>query len=487
MVPWGQTTAIRIEDPATVFVTAQGLTNVTAAGNSLPLLVGSKEATASGALTAGRVVGSLRVAASSAGRRPAQLDVRTPSGDFALDEFMRALRLVDIALPRLRGGFVYLDSTGTPRKAVDPFRVASFVLDNVETITSHLHSIAENPQTDRATAYAVRPPGPAVDGPRTRAFLTRHPEFMHESTEGAVPVAGSYWAPSLAVMRRRTDTLDTTTHRRIARFVGRLWREAGLASPMLSDAAQRWAMPLLANAQEQLAHAIASTFFGELPGSESDDLVLQPTAVEESTAHYRELHALRHKFHTEVTPQGATSQLERQHLARPDEIYQALCTSLLAAAFGLSPSPGSAGGVWQSDDWELWVNRVGAISSWRTSTPKPDDYRPDLVLRRLPHGREVILLDAKFAVSRDGGVPGERLKEVQAYLNAYGLHQAGILFPGSMDRARTVDHFDVEAEGFRMREIPLRAIDPGDLDATLPRLRQRVLELQDAGSFGVSA
>ena len=94
-----------------------------------------------------------------------------------------------------------------------------------------------------------------------------------------------------------------------------------------------------------------------------------------------------------------------------------------------------------------------------------------------------ILLDAKASVDRSGHVPGERLKEVQSYLNAFGLRRAGILYPGPMERAKLVISEDISAYGYLLRELPVRPVEPDELTPMLENLRARVAELEDESDF----
>jgi hypothetical protein len=289
---------------------------------------------------------------------------------------------------------------------------------------------------------------------------------------------GRFVAPSLVVARVRAETLDTPEHRRIARFVGRLWREADAVAK--SGVIDRDHLATVLTAQELLRETMSTTLFGDVSPAESEDLVLEPTGVELNDARYGALHELRSRYLTEVVPMSSEGQLERQHTARPDEVFQALCTLLLAAAFGLTRRTGGAQGErWESEAWTMYCNREGILPSWRAETERPDDYRPDFVLLRSDDPSRCILLDAKASVDPAGRVPGGRLKEVQAYLNAFGVYRAGILYPGPMNRARSVESTDISAHGYQLRELPVRPVEPTELAVMLESLRQRVEELED--------
>ena len=51
-----------------------------------------------------------------------------------------------------------------------------------------------------------------------------------------------------------------------------------------------------------------------------------------------------------------------------------------------------------SGEWVMYANRVGALPSWRATTDRPDDYRPDFVLVRRLSPSRCVLLDAKASV-----------------------------------------------------------------------------------------
>ena len=229
---------------------------------------------------------------------------------------------------------------------------------------------------------------------------------------------------------------------------------------------------------------MSATFLGDLATVEGEEMVLEASAVERDDVRYAELHKLRFRYLTEVAVTADVDQLERQHTARPDEIFQALCTLLLAAAFGLQRCRDADGRErWESDEWLMYSNRIGGIRSWRSGTERPDNYRPDFALvRRLVPAR-CILLDAKASADLSGHVPGERLKEVQSYLNAFGLRRAGILYPGPMERAKLVISEDIAAYGYLLRELPVRPVEPDELTPMLENLRARVSELEDESDF----
>jgi hypothetical protein len=284
------------------------------------------------------------------------------------------------------------------------------------------------------------------------------------------------------VTRVRRTTLDLPENRRIAGFLRRLWSDVeGVAGVGILRGED---LDRLLTAQRDIGTVMATTFFGDLAATEGESAVRETSTLERDDVRYARLHQLRVRYLTEVVPTGDVDQIERQHTARPDEIYQALCMLLLAAAFGMERGRDAQGrACWTSREWVMYVNLAGVLPSWRANTARPDDYRADFVLLSRVDPTRCILLDAKASVDAGGHVPGERVKEVQAYLNAFGLHRAGILFPGPMHRATLVQSEDISARGFLLSELPVRAVEPHELAVMLNNLRTRVLDLVDESSF----
>ena len=131
----------------------------------------------------------------------------------------------------------------------------------------------------------------------------------------------------------RSTTVDIPENRRIARFIGRLWFEAEAAGK--TGVATGDDLAELLSAQRELEAVMSATFLGDLPTVEGEEMVLEASALERDDVRYAALHELRARYLTEVAVTADVDQLDRQHTARPDEIFQALCTLLLAAAFGL--------------------------------------------------------------------------------------------------------------------------------------------------------
>ena len=122
----------------------------------------------------------------------------------------------------------------------------------------------------------------------------------------------------------------------------------------------------------------------------------------------------------------------------------------------------------------LYYNLPDVLRSWRTSTDQPDDYRPDITIASI-QANAVALIDAKYS-EKGGRVAPERIKEVQAYLNSFGLKAAGIMYP--CDEPSSAGWFDVAADGYLIREIPINIPRGTDgATATSARIRDAVADL----------
>ncbi|MBI3974235.1 MAG: hypothetical protein HY332_23400 [Chloroflexi bacterium] len=405
----------------------------------------------------------------------ARLDVLTDSAVETLRLLRAYVHSVEGAdLPRLAGRFWYLDARRRPRRFVDPFRVATFLADNLDLIEHVVQQIDEQPQLEAVATTRIQPSGYPIDVPATRRLLTRHPEYVQEAPNGPITIGDRRFAPTLMRVSIRRSEIATPEHRRLSAFLRRLWADArrvensGLASAETCLA--------LSSARQRLDSIRTSTFISRMDEQEFDIHVVDPTPLEAVDDRYALLRRLRVQYLTNVSPGIDAPQLTRQYLARPDEIFQAYCCYVVAAALSLKPIGDGLrdrtqhGVSFTGEEWELYYDIHGVVHSWRDGSSRPDGYRPDILLRN--RSGKVILLDAKF--SAEGGRPtGERLKEVQAYLNSFGLERAGVLFPSN---GKFGEHSDVAGGVYLLREIGIAPI-AADADAGLARLRAAVLEL----------
>ena len=90
--------------------------------------------------------------------------------------------------------------------------------------------------------------------------------------------------------------------------------------------------------------------------------------------------------------------------------------------------------------------------------------------------RQIVLLDAKYSSSLSARVHGDRLKEVHAYMNAFGIRSAGVIHPGvPTPSGPTLS--TIASRGHRLAEI---GAAPDSVRSTpdLEFVRDAVLELE---------
>ena len=157
---------------------------------------------------------------------------------------------------------------------------------------------------------------------------------------------------------------------------------------------------------------------------------------------------------------------------RSDAIYQTFVSHVLAAALALEPQQGQPS--FASANTQLYTDVVpprAVARSWRSLTPDPDHYRPDILIHAA--GGEIALGDAKYRSDGPRCSESSR-KEVMAYMSAFGVNAAIVFFPPEPASALGV-HL-IEHDGRRLVEVTIAPHDglaeflagvlPGVLQAT---------------------
>lgn len=333
-------------------------------------------------------------------------------------------------------------------------------------------AVLTSPRSVAATTRALsRRGGPAVLLVPTLRLLRSAPQrYLSENrAAGQIPVGHTAYDPLRVVVRRRTTTLNTVANRRA---VGILHRLATLSREVLDsqpDTAIRVRCRLWLNkAQTLQRRPLAQTLRVHAAVGSA------PRQSEEATdAPYRMTYASAHDLRRSFGWSASMTPLPRfSYVDRADSIYQAFVASCLAHVLGLSqpgtvlrsgqPTPAFTG-----PRFDLYYDTTcppTVLRSWRASSPRPDDSRPDLLLHERATGR-VALLDAKYRVARDGRAASEdSRKDVTAYLGLYGLHAITIAYPGPDDA-----HSVVAGRGRTIVELPVTPPAAG-LVAALPTI-----------------
>ncbi|EID77418.1 MULTISPECIES: hypothetical protein [Rhodococcus] len=319
------------------------------------------------------------------------------------------------------------------------------------------------PRSTRSTALSRRGGAGVLRAPTLRLLRSAPRQYLSPNPEGALTMSdGSRYDPLRVVVQKRSSTLDTIANRRAVSLLPwliRLTREVLDSGP--SEGAKTrcrlWLNQAETLARRPLAQALRTNRQG--PG--------QPRQAEESTeAAYRKTYSLASDIRRLFGWSASTQPLPRySYVDRSDQIYQAYSASRLARELGLRqthPILGMEPLAFTGEDFDLYYDVVppgSVLRSWRASSERPDDSRPDLVLHERASGR-VAILDAKYRVARDGGASEDSRKEVTSYLGLYGVPAISILFPGGGSPTTVNGH------GLSIHEIPLR---PGsELQEAIP-------------------
>lgn len=404
------------------------------------------------------------------------IDLLPAGGVRAVELLMPAISDVERWLPRTRGAFWYLDIDRRPRRLIDPTRILAFASDIIPRVEVLVRDLEREPALRRTSRISIRPLGAPLDVHATEHLLRCRPELLEAHPEGPIELGGRRYGPKLIAYRASYSDFESPENRRLSAFLTSLandCRKAVLYSPWLDDQARVDAEATVRALQRVVVHSL-------LRGVRPSDLPRlgdPPFGLEASHPIYRELRRLRMVYQSRALFSGVGSE-QRKHLASADRVYQAWCCHLVAHVLGLEQTTGglraAAGPAFANDTWELFYDTPTVLRSWRSATSRPDGYRPDLVLRKREDTERIILIDAKYTSTEVASVSGDRLKEMQAYLNAFGIRFAGIMHPGE---GRNFSICEIAGRGHRIVELSVvpRLVTKA---CDLARLRDSLLGLE---------
>lgn len=151
---------------------------------------------------------------------------------------------------------------------------------------------------------------------------------------------------------------------------------------------------------------------------------------------------------------------EPYYLPTPEFLFQWYTTARLLIALDVDPGdiPALMHELRQKEEvrvgnYSIWAdNDEHDIPGWRDRTQSPSNYQPDIVVINREED-EILLADAKFRLHSDSSklLTHGSIKDIQAYMQEYGLDKSLILVP-SKDNRPSME--DIEnGEGFRIRGI----------------------------------
>jgi hypothetical protein len=152
-------------------------------------------------------------------------------------------------------------------------------------------------------------------------------------------------------------------------------------------------------------------------------------------------------------------------LPETERVFQQVAVSSILLALGMAPeqcetaisTARSSSGVEIGEKYRAWYDTPShALVGWRTSTQSPSNYRPDLVVQRLSDGAW-LLIDAKLRQGQGGEslFSQSAIKEMQAYMQEYGLPRSVLLVPSLTPHEWT--YADVKGGGCHIRAIGVPA------------------------------
>lgn len=396
----------------------------------------------------------------STGYHRLQVDDRTYW--FATEDSKLKLEGIEAMLASLRGigtGWTgqVLFSNGVGLR--DVHVVYGWLDQHADAALAAISAILATPRstTTNSTALSRRGGSGVLRAPTLRLLRSAPRENLAPNPEGVLQIGDERYDPLRVVVRKRRSTLDTIANRRavsLLTWVIRLTDEVigADAAPLVAARCRLWR-----NAARTLALRPLAQSLRPQPAEP-----VFPRQREEATeSAYRTTYALstdvRHLFGWSASK----SLLHRySYVEQSDSIYQAYVATRIAAQLGLqqqSPVLGAGAIAFSGKDFDLYYDTKcppSVLRSWRASSSKPDESRPDLLLHERSTGR-VALLDAKYRTTADRTATEDSRKEVTSYLGLYGLSAVGIVFPG-----RGEIH-SVIGKGRSIHEIPLT---PANLD-----------------------
>ncbi|WP_141216125.1 hypothetical protein [Rhodococcus sp. 06-156-3C] len=337
---------------------------------------------------------------------------------------------------------------------------ADRALTAVETILA-----APRSRNERTQKLSRKGGSGVLTAPTLRLLRSSPRQYLAANDNGLMEIGTERYDPLRVVVRQRSSTLRTIANGRavsLLSWITRLATEVVDSDPSTTvlTRCRLWANRASTLARRPLAHSFSATTltsYGSYP-RQSEELLEAPyRATYAAAADIARLFG----WSANIRPMSRYS-----YVAKSDSIYQAYTATRLAKSLGLQqtdPVLGSRPLAFTGPLFDLYYDTTcpaDVLKSWRSSSTRPDDSRPDLLLYERSSGR-VAVIDAKYRQAKDGGASEDSRKEVTSYLGLYGLASVSILFPGDTEPVAVSGHDRT------IYEIPVRPA--GDsLDVALP-------------------
>jgi hypothetical protein len=388
-------------------------------------------------------------------------DIRTRTAKATWDEVEAMAETCASAYLGYKRQFTYMAANGTTRKVRLPQVHYAWLRDRLPEVEQLVRSIDARPatKTENNRAISLRSKGLSV--PHTSRLLRERHQFLELSDNGPIEDGRlNYW-PSRVVVKTKKRHSHLDEHVQIATFLQRLALEAQdlftVAAPTVKAEVQCF-VDLLTRLRA------APVFQGIFVRLGAKPTTLLPSTIERADRRYGRLRDLQAEYGSDISDSSDYARSIRANIKDVWEIYQTYVAHVVGNALGLTYSSrdkdlrkrSADGWSMASPSWQLYFDTKppkAKLMSWRDSTARPADERPDIVLLRLDTG-EALLLDAKFkldAFSSQRATQAD-LFEMQGYLNSFGVKRGGIIFPGPSASANVLS-----AKGNSLLELPIRA------------------------------
>lgn len=331
-----------------------------------------------------------------------------------------------------RGPIFFSNGTAIRHPKIDHAWIAH-MSDRILKVTE---AISERPFRRLQTHPVVAPPGPGPVLPaETFSLLRSNPGLLEQQERGLLEVHGQRYSPRSVVRLRHDPTYDTVGNRRATHV---LLLALSLCSNLLAEAdAPRPVMQSLDRISTDLSARLSMFPYMQLEGA-TMRLPEHPVAEEIVDERYEEVFAIHEELIRELSWEPGLKIAERfAFVGYSDQIYQAFVALLIGHGFGTAQvgsalRPGMASPAFSSTEYDVYYDTAPPrpeFSSWRDSSSRPADHRPDLTIvnRRTQRG---ILLDAKYRVHRSGALPTSAIEEAQVYLQSFERKAIAICYPG---------------------------------------------------------
>lgn len=413
-------------------------------------------------------------------------DIRTTTAKATHAEVESMARVVAGQVFSFKRQFVYADATGRRRTIALPEIALGWLRDRLAELTRLVRSIDARPATETRQQFTTSHQARGVSVPHTLRLLRETPGLLEARSDGPLDVDGHRYWPAAVVVRERNREPARVEHMQLAHFLSRVAR-------LLADlrgVVPRDVLPTVAEWELQIraVRALHVVRRHDVPNAHAAWTPI-PTQLQKTDPRYRRVRELHSEFLQDIDVADYSTDSVRANVRDVWEIYQSFAAHMIGRAFGLTYASRRGdlrerrgdGCSMYSEEYELFYDcRVPAraMTSWRDTTARPADERPDIVVRRRSDGA-VAVLDAKFKVDRTGSARSEDLFEMQGYLNSFSVHAGGIVFPGASEEPRFL-----EAQDITLAELPLRAaFFVAEEDRALEALRagiQRLLRVPNS-------